>query len=122
MVRALRDEIKSGKDVPLLVSNADEGMAEVFYGLGELLTNEGGVSMGILYLQMALYVKYDHVPALAALAAAYESAHRYDDAVAIYDRIENDPALHSEVVNPQGIRPQLARQGRCRRRPSSTSW
>lgn len=98
LVRALREEIKSGKDIPLLVSNADEGLAEVFYGLGELLTNEGGVSMGILYLQMALYVKNDHVPALAALAAAYESARRFNDAAAIYDRIENDPALHSEIA------------------------
>jgi tetratricopeptide (TPR) repeat protein len=97
IVRELREEIKSGKNVPLLVSSADEGMAEVFYGLGELLTNEGGVNMGILYLQMALYVKPDHVPALVALASAYESARRYEDAVAIYDRIDN-AALHNDIA------------------------
>lgn len=98
IVRELRDEIKSGEKVPLLVSDADEGMAEVFYGLGELLTNEGGVNMGILYLQMALYVKPDHVPALVALASAYESARRYEDAVAIYDRIGDNKALHDDIA------------------------
>ena len=58
--------------MPLLITTPAEGMAEVFYGLGELLTSEGGVSMGVLYLQMALYVKPDHAFALAALASAYE--------------------------------------------------
>jgi tetratricopeptide (TPR) repeat protein len=98
IVRELRDEIKQGKNISLLVSNADEGMAEVFYGLGELLTNEGGVSMGTLYLQMALYVKPDHVPALVALAGAYETAHRFDDAVAIYNRIGDDTPLQPEIA------------------------
>ena len=72
-------------------------MAEVFYGLGELLTNEGGVSMGILYLQMALYVKPDHAFALVTLANAYESAHRYEDAIATYDRIPEDTPLQPEI-------------------------
>jgi tetratricopeptide (TPR) repeat protein len=100
VVRELRDELKDGKDgkdVKLLVSNADEGLAEVFYGLGELLTNEGGVSMGILYLQMALYIQPDHVPSLIALAGAYETARRYADAVTIYSKVDEKNALHSEI-------------------------
>ena len=74
LVRELREEIVSGKKTDLLITTPAEGMAEVFYGLGEALTSEGGLSMGILYLQLALYAKPDHAFALAALASAYETA------------------------------------------------
>ena len=97
LVKELREEIDAGKSVPLLITTPVEGMAEVFYGLGELLTNEGGLAMGILYLQMALYVQPDHVPALIALANAYETARRFEDAVAVYDRIPKGTALQPEI-------------------------
>jgi tetratricopeptide (TPR) repeat protein len=86
-----------------LVTTPAEGMAEVFYGLGELLTNEGGVGMGILYLQMALYIKPDHVFALVALANAYESARRYEDAIVVYDRVPKGTALQPEIEIRKGF-------------------
>jgi tetratricopeptide (TPR) repeat protein len=97
LVRALDDEIKADKNVPLMIKTPEEGMAEVFYGLGELLANEGGVGMGILYLQMALYLQPDHAFALVSLANAYESARRYDEAITIYDRVPKDTPLQSEI-------------------------
>ncbi len=97
LVRALGDEIDAGKSVPLMIKTPEEGMAEVFYGLGELLANEGGVGMGILYLQMALYLQPDHAFALVSLANAYESAHRYDDAINAYERVPADTPLQSEI-------------------------
>ncbi len=72
-------------------------MAEVFYGLGEALTSEGGLSMGILYLQLALYAKPDHAFALAALASAYETGQRYQDAIDAYDRIPPGTALQPAI-------------------------
>ncbi|HEX9882139.1 MAG TPA: tetratricopeptide repeat protein, partial [Hyphomicrobium sp.] len=98
LVRALDTEIKSGKTVPLMIKTPEEGMAEVFYGLGELLANEGGVGMGILYLQMALYLQPDHAFALVSLANAYESARRYEDAIVAYDRVPKDTPLQSEIA------------------------
>ncbi len=103
LVRELRDEIAADKKIPLLITNANEGMAEVFYGLGDLLTNEGGVNLGILYLQMALYVEPHQVPALIALANAYESARRFDDAVAIYDNIGEGSSQQSEIAIRKGF-------------------
>lgn len=97
LIAELRQEIDSGKPVPLLIQTPEEGMAEVFYGLGELLTNEGGVGMGILYLQMALYLNPDHSFALVSLANAYESARRYEDAIAAYDRVPAGTPLQSEI-------------------------
>jgi tetratricopeptide (TPR) repeat protein len=87
-----------GKDkFPLLLTTPAEGIAEVFYGLGEALTGEGGVSLGTLYLQMALYAKPDHAFALAALASAQETARRYDDAIGTYNKIPQGTALQNAI-------------------------
>ena len=44
-----------------------------------VLTGEGGVSLGTVYLQLALFAKPDHTFALAALASAQEQAQRKDE-------------------------------------------
>ena len=97
LVRELQQAIGPGKKTDLLISTPAEGMAEVFYGLGEALTSEGGVSMGVLYLQLALYSKPDHAFALAALASAYESGQRYEEAIDAYDRIPPGSALQGAI-------------------------
>ena len=97
LVRELREEIGAGKKTDLLITTPAEGMAEVFYGLGEALTSEGGLSMGILYLQLALYAKPDHAFALAALASAFETAQRYQEAIDAYDRIPPGTALQPAI-------------------------
>jgi tetratricopeptide (TPR) repeat protein len=97
LVRELREQIGPDKKTNLLISTAAEGMAEVFYGLGEALTSEGGLSMGVLYLQLALYAQPDHAFALAALASAYESGQRYQAALDAYDRIPSGSALQPAI-------------------------
>src|SRR5690606_3623497 len=47
--RDLYNRLNAGEKVSLIVNTVEEGMAEVFYGLGEALTGEGGVSIGALY-------------------------------------------------------------------------
>lgn len=93
----LARRLNANDKVGLLISSPIDGMAEVFYGLGEALTGEGGVSLGVIYLQMALVCKPDHTFALAALASAQENAHRYDDAIATYDKIPKGTALQGAI-------------------------
>jgi tetratricopeptide (TPR) repeat protein len=93
LLRSLRSSIDSGAKVPLIVGSAEEGMAEVFYGLGEALIGEGAAGIGIIYLQMALYSEPTHQFALAALANAYEANKQYADAITIYDRIPSSSPL-----------------------------
>ena len=60
-----------GRQAPeLLVATPTEGLAEVFYGLGEALTGEGGIGIGVVYLQIALYLTPELPFALATLANA----------------------------------------------------
>jgi tetratricopeptide (TPR) repeat protein len=85
------------KKIGLLINTPAEGLAEVFYGLGEALTGEGGVSLGTIYLQLALNAKPDHAFALAALANAQETAHRYEEAIETYDKIPQGTPLQSAI-------------------------
>lgn len=94
---SLLDQLSRGETVDLLVQNPTDGLAEVFYGLGEALTGEGGVSIGVLYLQMALYLEPRHPFALAALASALESMKRYEDAIAVYDKIPEGSPLQMAI-------------------------
>lgn len=98
MARALRDQLGNPNvRIPLLVETPLQGMAEVFYGLGEALASEGGVSFGALYLQMALYLRPEFPFALAALANVHETTKHYDAAIATYNRIERNTPLESSV-------------------------
>lgn len=97
LAKDLSDKILRGSKTPLLITTPTEGLAEVFYGLGEALTGEGGVSLGAIYLQLALNAKPDHAFALAALAGAQENARRYDDAIETYNRIPTGSPLQSAI-------------------------
>jgi tetratricopeptide (TPR) repeat protein len=97
LAKALYSEIQKGDKIDIIIKTPSEGLAEVFYGLGEALTGEGGVSIGVLYLQMALYLEPEQPFALAALANAYEAAKQYDDAIATYDRIPKGSPLQSAI-------------------------
>ncbi len=97
LARDLRERIAEGERVSLLVKSTSEGLSEVFYGLGEALAAEGGVNIGMVYLQLALFLSPDHPFALAALANAQEGLKKFDHANATYDRMPPGTALQSSV-------------------------
>ncbi|MEZ5827218.1 MAG: tetratricopeptide repeat protein [Hyphomicrobiales bacterium] len=100
---ALLKEIESGENVPLIVANPNQGLAEVFYGVGDALAGEGGLDMGIIFLQFALYLKPDFDLANVALAEAYETAKKYDDEIAAFDGISKDSPLWINVQIQKGF-------------------
>ena len=101
--RDLLDRLNAGEKVPLIVTSVEEGLAEVFYGLGEALTGEGGLSVGALYLQMALYLRPDFPFALAALANLHETTKRHAEAIAVYDRIPAGTPLDTSIAIRKAI-------------------
>jgi tetratricopeptide (TPR) repeat protein len=103
MARALRDQLNTSDKIPLMIETPDAGLAEVFYGLGEALTSEGGVAVGAVYLQLALFMKPDFPFALAALANVHETTKRHDAAIAIYDRIPQGTPLAASIVIRKAI-------------------
>jgi tetratricopeptide (TPR) repeat protein len=93
--RALLTEVESGARTPLLVSSPSEGLAELFYGLGELLASEPAptagdpvtLRLGLVFLQLSLYLAPEAPFPLLALASAQETAKRYGAALDAYDRV-----------------------------------
>jgi Flp pilus assembly protein TadD len=97
VAKALEEEIVAGGRPALLVANAADGLSEAFYGLGEALAAEGGIAVGALYLQFALYLAPTSPFALAALANTYEATKRYQDAIDAYERIPRGTPLQSSI-------------------------
>lgn len=97
LAHELLDELGKSKKIDLLIATPRQGLAEVFYGLGEALTGEGGVSIGVLYLQMALFLEPKQPFALAALANAHETTKRYDAAINTYERIPDGTPLQAAI-------------------------
>src|SRR4029079_4543285 len=94
---ALLNEIEAGKTPPLLVGSPNDGLAEVFYGIGDALAGEGGLDMGIIFLQFALYLKPDFPMAQVALAQAYDGAKKYGLELTAFDPIGEDSPLWENV-------------------------
>ena len=120
---ALLNEIEAGKTPPLLVTSPNDGLAEVFYGIGDALAGEGGLDMGIIFLQFALYLEPNFPLAQVALAEAYDSAKRYDLELAASRQYQRGFAALAERPDPEGARAELAgsgrrRQGACSKRSS----
>ncbi|RFB78885.1 tetratricopeptide repeat protein [Methylovirgula sp. 4M-Z18] len=78
--------LKAGKELPPLVSNAQEGAAEVLYGLGSS-GRAGDELTSIIYLRLALYLNPDHDTASFTLGETYERIKRYEQAIDAYEAV-----------------------------------
>lgn len=97
VARGLLQRLKDGDRADLLIATPNQGLAEIFYGLGEALASEGGISVGAVYLQMALHLEPQSPFALAALANVYETTKNYEAAISAYNRIPPGTALQQAI-------------------------
>ena len=103
MVRALQVQLQGNEIIRLLIDSPEQGYAEVFYGLGEAIAGEGGVSLASIYLQMSLMLRPSAPFTLAALANVHELTKRYDAAIAVYDRIPKDTPMRQAIEIRKGV-------------------
>lgn len=95
--RHLIDKLNAGEKAELLVATPVAGLSEIFYGLGEALASEGGVSVGAIYLQLALHLEPTSPFILAALANVHETTKNYEAAIAAYERIPQGSPLQQAI-------------------------
>ncbi|WP_393995930.1 tetratricopeptide repeat protein [Xanthobacter cornucopiae] len=116
VVAAEVKELKAGKTLPPLVSTAQEGAAEVLYGLGSTLGRQGGEDLALVYLQLANWLDPDHPFASLTLADLYEQLKQPLKAITVYEKVPAGSPLrrNAEVqlaINLDSIdKPQEARK------------
>jgi tetratricopeptide (TPR) repeat protein len=92
-------DIEAGKRIPPLVDSPQAGAAEALYGLGSALGRRGGEDLGLIYLQLSLYLAPSHPMALLALADLYEAVKKVDLAISVYDRLPaNSPMQRNAQI------------------------
>lgn len=90
-IAALRAELETGLPVPFsLVSGAQDGVAEVFYSLGQILLGEAGRDYTLLYARTAQYLNEDHVDSVLMSAELLETLERYELATEVYKSVPRD--------------------------------
>ncbi len=99
------DDIKAGKKLPILINSPQAGAAEVLYGLGSALGRRGGggEELGLVYLQLALYLQPQHPLALLSLADLYEGIKKPEMAIKTYERVATTSPLSRNALIQQAI-------------------
>ncbi len=87
--KALLAELKAGKTPKLMVSTVEEGLAESFLGIGQVLAANNGVDAAQIYLRLALFLNPASDIAKLELAELYGNLEQYDKAVAVVDAIHD---------------------------------
>ena len=91
VIEALRD-IEAGRRLAPLVDSAQSGAAEALYTIGAALGRRGE-DVGIVYLQLALYLVPNHALALTSLADIYEGMRKPELAIKTYERVASTSPL-----------------------------
>jgi len=92
------NKLKAGEKLPPLIGTAQAGAAEALYGLGASLGRRGGEDLGLVYLQLALFLEPNHPLALLSLADLYESLKKPELAIKAYERVPPNSPLHRNAA------------------------
>jgi tetratricopeptide (TPR) repeat protein len=98
LVKAEMEKLKRGDKLQPLVQSAQAGAAESLYGLGASLGRRGGEDLGLVYLQLSLYLDPNHALALLSLGDLYESLKKPDLAIKVYERVPPSSPLHRNAA------------------------
>ena len=98
LILAEMARLKAGDKLPMLVTNVQAGAAEALYGLGASLGRRGGEDLGLVYLQLSLYLAPNNSLALLSLADLYESLKKPQLAIEVYERVPANSPLHRNAA------------------------
>jgi len=74
----------------LIVSTAQEGMAEALFGAASALPNESAGDTGLIYAYLALHLRSDFPVVQLLVGEVLDVLERYEDAIAAYSGIAKD--------------------------------
>lgn len=97
IARALLEQVEGGEKPSLLVSEPADGLAEVFYAIGDALTGEDSTEIGLVYLRIALYLKPDFPLAHLAIGEVHDKMEQYAEAIESFDHVPESSAIWRNV-------------------------
>jgi tetratricopeptide (TPR) repeat protein len=97
IVRLALDNLAAGKPLVPSIRTAQDGAAEVLYGLGVIGNSQGDELTAIIYLRLGLHLDPEHPLALVSLADTYERLKQYDRANEIFARIPKDSPVRASA-------------------------
>lgn len=99
LVRAGVADLAGGKKIAPIVANAQQGAAEVLYGLGSVGGRQNDELAAMIYLRLALHMDPTHALAIVTLADVYERLKQHEQAIAVYRLVPEDSPLadNSEI-------------------------
>ncbi|VTZ24964.1 TPR repeat-containing protein [Methylocella tundrae] len=102
VVAALAD-LKAGKPLDLLVKNAEQGSAEVLYGLGAAGGRQGDELAAMIYLRLSLYLAPQNSLAIISLADIYERIKQNEQAIDVYALVPAKDPLRTTADVQTGL-------------------
>jgi tetratricopeptide (TPR) repeat protein len=90
--------LNKGQPVPQIVDSAATGGAEVLYDVGASFGRRGGEDLGLLYLQLSIYLAPNHSLALLSLADLYENLKKPDLALKVYAKVPKTSPLYRNAA------------------------
>lgn len=95
LVTASIAELEAGKTLQPLVRSAEEGAAEVLYGLGAAGGRQGDELAAMIYLRLSLMLAPGNALALVTLADLYERLKQGERAIDVYAMVPDASPLRS---------------------------
>jgi tetratricopeptide (TPR) repeat protein len=90
-------DLDAGKPLEPFVRNADDGAAEVLYGLGAVGGRQGDELASMIYLRLSLYLAPNNGLALVTLADVLERLKQYETAIDIYNAVPDNSPLRTNA-------------------------
>nr|WP_246505363.1 tetratricopeptide repeat protein [Microvirga antarctica] len=111
VVRSAIETLKAGKPLAPLVTTAQEGAAELLYGLGVVGNTQGDELTAIIYLRLGLDLDPNHGLALVTLGDVYERLKQYDRANEVFARVPKDSPVRASADITMGQNLEMLGRG-----------
>lgn len=101
----LQRQIKSRVPIAAYVQNSKEGLSEIFFSLGDRRAENGGIDDGLIFLQMARFLRPNFSAADFALGNLLYRAQKYDRAIVFLNNIQShEPIwLPTQILKAQNL-------------------
>ncbi len=99
VVTAALADLRGGRTLDPLVKTAEQGAAEVLFGLGAVGSRQGDDFAALIYLRLSLFLNPQNGLAVLTLGDIFEHLKQYAEAIDIYQQLpETDPLQTSADI------------------------